>query len=171
MYAYYHYSGTAALVDKAHAAKARYNEVRTAFKANRPRTAAEAVAFLRSFSRSRSGTPGPIPDAFVDMVAQFQGDYEEDIDRIVFGACDDIQTIVSESRAASPDADGGMGEEGLTADDRKRISAVVQKRVGELQVHLRGRSKEGDAEDTPVVKRWRTKYKEAQQRPEDDDKP
>ena len=176
MYAYYHYSGLAALVNKARAAKVRYHEVCVAFRANKPRSAAEAIEFLRSLSRSRSG---PIPDAFVDMVAQFQGDHEEDIDRIVFGACDDIQAIIRESRAVSmPESDGGIGEEGLSTEDRRRIEMVVRKRASELRKRLREQRGKDDGtglavddshDSKSVLIRWRAKHREAHQHSESEE--
>lgn len=175
-YSYYHYSGLASLVAKANAAKARYVEVRAAWKDNQPRTASDAVAFLRSLSRSRSG---PVPDTFVDMVAQFQGAHEEDIDRILFGACDDIQAIIAEPRgAAPPESDGGVAEQGLTSEDRRRIGLVVQQRAAELREKIRARRadsvspmKDG-SEDRRLVSsalaRWKARH-EGEQKPSEDD--
>lgn len=135
VYAYYHFSGLKAFVDKARAAKSKYDHVHIAWSENKPRTPSEAVAFLRRISRSGSG---PVPDSFVDMVAQFQGSHEEDIDRIVFGAVDDIQAIIAESRAAAAvDGVETVGEEGLTAQDRVKIASIVQKRARELREYIR----------------------------------
>ncbi|KIP08407.1 hypothetical protein PHLGIDRAFT_127026 [Phlebiopsis gigantea 11061_1 CR5-6] len=175
-YGYYHYSGLAALVARANAAKARYVEVRTAWKDNRPRTASDAVVFLRSLSRSRSG---PVPDAFVDMVAQFQGAHEEDIDRIVFGACDDIHAIIAKSPEVDlPEEDGGAGEQGLTSEEKRKIGTVVQKRGLELKEKLRSRHSDngvvkGGDEDRrafgAVMTRWKAR-REGEQKSSGDDK-
>lgn len=176
-YGYYHYSGLAALVAKARAAKARYVEVRTAWKDSPPRTASDAVNFLRSLSRSRSG---PVPGAFVDMVSQFQGAHEEDIDRIVFGACDDIRAIIAESHGAdAPGEDGSVAEQALTLEDKRRIGAVVQQRAAELRSKLRGRrsadygvTQVGGEDERPlnsVLKRWKNRH-EGEPKSSSDDK-
>jgi hypothetical protein len=170
-----------AIVDKAGAAKARYQEAWALWNEKRPRTGAQAVEFLQSISKAHSG---PVPDAFVDMVAQFQGSHEEDIDHIVFGAVDDIQVIISESqaRAASEEADDVGAEGGLTAQDRIGIASVVQKRASELRARLRER-RDQDAEATSsdgkprapkeFVIRRRSKHEDyaKQGQKEDTDKP
>ncbi|GJE95509.1 hypothetical protein PsYK624_116940 [Phanerochaete sordida] len=160
-YAYYHFSGLKALVDKARAAKAKYNHVRSTWSETQPRTPGEALAFLRRVSRSHAG---PVPDAFVDMVAQFQGAHEEDIDRIVFGAVDDIQAIIAESRAEA--AAGGaeaVGEEGLTPRDRARIAAAVQRHAQALRAYARERRERAPEEGKgKLFARMRTRQKDAE---------
>lgn len=93
------------------------------------------------------------------MVAQFQGSHEEDIDRIVFGAVDDIQAIIAESRAAAAvDGVEAVGEEGLTAQDRVSIASVVQKRARELREYIRERGLEDGKPSRGAVARFRAKH-------------
>ena len=114
------------------------------------------------------------------MVAQFQGSHEEDVDHIVFGAVDDIQAIISESRAmAALEGNDGHEERGLTAQDRIGIAAVVQKHAAELRAHLREK-REWEAEAVPsngkprvlneAVTRFRSKHGKAKQDQEEDEK-
>lgn len=121
--------------------------MKVAYAEEKPRSPAEAVAFLRRYSRSKSG---PVPDTFVDMVSQFQGDHEEDIDNIVFGACDDIRVILAESKAAAAsDPEGNGAKEGLSSDDRVKIASIVQRRAAELRARVRERKERSDADSEP----------------------
>lgn len=162
-YAFYRFSGLQALVQRAQATKEKYNQVRAAWSETKPRTPADAVAFLRRISRSHSG---PVPDAFVDMVAQFQGSHEEDIDRIIFGAVDDIEAIIAESRAAAA-AEGreAVGEEGLSAQDRVKIAEVVQRHAQKLRVYVRERKARGGEDEQSKlgqkIARFRARPKDA----------
>lgn len=130
------------MVDRVLRVKAKVEQVKGAFVDQRPQNMAEAVAFLRSISKSQRG---PVPDAFVDAVAQYQGAHDEDIDDIVFGACDDIRSVLAHTNSVKVSENGVVVEASLPKEDRVRIVDAVQRRAGELRRRLRERRKASEA--------------------------
>lgn len=130
------------MVDRVLRVKAKVEQVKGAFVDQRPQNMAEAVAFLRSISKSQQG---PVPDAFVDAVAQYQGAHDEDIDNIVFGACDDIRSVLAHTNSVKVSENGAVVEASLPKEDRVRIVDAVQRRARELRRRLRERRKESEA--------------------------
>ena len=104
---------------------------------------------------------------FVDAVAQYQGAHDQDIDDILFGACDDVRAVLAHADGVTVSEDGVVLEAKLPQEDRARIVDALRRRAGELRRLARERRQarsavedeeaEGDGKQAGLLARMRAR--------------
>lgn len=123
-YTYYHFSGLKKLADTGTQAKEYYQQTKQTIQEKAPKSANEALNFLRSTAKSYAGlVPGAsgVIDHTFDTLDSLRESHGDEVNKVVNETYDEIQKVVKSSK------NGADLETGL------KIFAVLKKASGQLQ--------------------------------------